>query len=145
MFRDYNFYNMRPITKSMLAWWAFQDDSQPLMSLETSFDIEHIFAKNRVSHETMANTSNVEKLGNKAILEKRINIRASDYKFEDKQKYYLGFESQGKRKEGTKVKELLDMANTKVDFSEDDILKRHANILDGFIDFLRNNNLIKEQ
>ena len=144
MFRDYNFYNMRPITKSMLAWWAFHDDSQPLMSLETQFDIEHIFAKNRVSHETMANKYNVEKLGNKAILEKRINIRASDYKFGDKKKYYYGFESQGKKKEGTKVKELLDLANAKSDFSEDDILTRHASILDGFIDFLKANNLIKE-
>ena len=144
MFRDYNFYNMRPITKSMLAWWAFHDDSQPLMSLETQFDIEHIFAKNRVSHETMANKYNVEKLGNKAILEKRINIRASDYKFGDKKKYYYGFESQGKKKDGTKVKELLDLANAKSDFSEDDILTRHASILDGFIDFLKANNLIKE-
>lgn len=144
MFRDYNFYNMRPITKSMLAWWAFQDDEQPLMSLETLFDIEHIFAKNRVSHETMSNKYNIEKLGNKAILEKRINIRASDYKFDDKKKYYYGFENQGKKKEGTKVKELLDLAGSKTDFSEADILARHERILGGFIDYLKANNLINE-
>ena len=144
MFRDYNFYNMRPITKSMLAWWAFQDDEQPLMSLETLFDIEHIFAKNRVSHETMSNKYNIEKLGNKAILEKRINIRASDYKFDDKKKYYYGFENQGKKKEGTKIKELLDLAGSKTDFSEADILARHERILGGFIDYLKANNLINE-
>lgn len=143
MFRDYNFYNMRPITKSMLAWWAFHDEDQPLMSLETLFDIEHIFAKNRVSHETMSNKNNIEKLGNKAILEKRINIRASDYKFEDKKKYYYGFESQGKKREGTKVKELHDLAGDKTDFSEADILARHERILRGFIDYLKVNNLIK--
>lgn len=140
MFRDYNFYNTRPITKSMLAWWAFHDDSQPLMPLETLFDIEHIFAKNRVSHETMSNKDNVEKLGNKALLEKRINIRASDYKFEDKKKYYNGF----KKKVGTKVNELLELAHNHEDFSETDILKRHKSILDGFIEFLKTNNLIKE-
>ena len=144
MFHDYNFYNMRPITKAMLAWWAFHDENQPLMSLETQLDIEHIFAKNRVSHETMSNKNNVEKLGNKAILEKRINIRASDYKFEDKKKYYYGFESQGKKKSGTKIKELLDLANEKTDFLEEDILNRHTNILKGFIDFLKDNSLIKE-
>lgn len=143
MFRDYNFYNMRPITKSMLAWWAFQDDSQELISLETLFDIEHIFAKNRVSHETMTNKANVEKLGNKAILEKRINIRASDYKFEDKKKYYYGFESQGRKKEGTKVVELVNLANSNPDFTETDIIARHTAILDGFIEYLKSNDLIQ--
>ncbi len=142
MFRDYNFYNMRPMTKSMLAWWAFQDDAQELLSLETPFDIEHIFAKNRVSHETIINKANIEKLGNKAILEKRINIRASDYKFEDKKKYYYGFESQGKKKEGTKIVELLNIAKAKLDFTEADIQARHIAILNGFIDFLRSNNLL---
>ncbi len=32
MFSDFSFNNGRPITKSMLAWWAFQDDCQELLS-----------------------------------------------------------------------------------------------------------------
>ena len=144
MFRDYNFYNMRPITKSMLAWWAYQDDGQSLMSIETLFDIEHIFAKNRVTPENFSNKNNIEKLGNKAILEKRINIRATDNWFSAKKKYYEGYEKQGKKKEGTKVKELLDLVHTKTDFTESDIIERHNAILDGFINYLKVNNLIQE-
>lgn len=140
MFRDYNFYNTRPITKSMLTWWAFQNKLQELMPLETTFDIEHIFAKSRV----VTNKNSIEKLGNKSILEKRINIRASDYKFEDKKKYYIGFEKQGKKKEGTRVVELRELANSKYDFTENDISRRHDHILDGFIDYLEANNLIQD-
>ena len=33
MFTNYEFNNNRPITKSMLAWWAFQDSDQNLISL----------------------------------------------------------------------------------------------------------------
>ena len=42
MFANFTFSNTRPITKSMLAWWAFQDDLQELISLETVLEIEHI-------------------------------------------------------------------------------------------------------
>lgn len=41
----------------------------------------------------------MESLGNKSILEKKINIRASDYRFSDKIKYYQGFTTnKGKKK-----------------------------------------------
>ena len=51
---------------------AFQNDTQPLLSLETVFEIEHIYAKNRHEKEgTLTNPKNVESLGNKALLEKR--------------------------------------------------------------------------
>lgn len=104
----YDFYNQRPVTKSMLAWWAFNDDSQELMSIDAPFDIEHIYAKNRAAHESMENQRALELLGNKTLLEKRINIRASDYKFADKKKYYQGFcTAQGVMKIGTKVSELV--------------------------------------
>ena len=36
----------------------------------------------------LTNPNNMESLGNKSILEKKINIRASDYRFSDKIKYY---------------------------------------------------------
>ena len=91
-FLNFSFNNGRPITKAMLAWWAFLDDAQELLSLETVFEIEHIYAKSRQDKEhSLENIKNLEALGNKSMLEKRINIRASDYRFEDKKKYYRGY------------------------------------------------------
>ncbi len=82
-------------------------------------------------------------LGNKELLEKRINIRASDYKFEDKKKYYRGYtNSRGQAKEGTKVKELLNLADTMDDFNESNIVSRNNQIIDGFIEHLRINGLL---
>ena len=62
------------------------------MPLETVLEIEHIYARNRQDKEqSLTDIRNLEALGNKALLEKRINIRAADYRFLDKKKYYLGF------------------------------------------------------
>jgi len=85
IFGTYQFLNGRPITKSMVTWYAFNSDDQELLSLETTFEIEHIYAKNRFEKEhTLSSKNLIESLGNKALLEKRINIRASDYRFVDK-------------------------------------------------------------
>lgn len=90
----------------------------------------------------MTDARNLESLGNKALLEKRINIRASDYRFEDKKKYYLGFtNSRNQKKDGTKIAELVTLANTATDFSEDDILARRKSIMDAFLSFLKDNEL----
>lgn len=144
MFENYEFNNNRPITKSMLAWWAYQDIEQPLLSIETSYDIEHIYAKNRYEKErSLSNVKNIEKLGNKSLLEKRINIRASDYRFEDKKKYYMGFITQrGKRKEPTAIISLQKIAQQN-DFVETDIINRNNCIINAFLDFLKDNNLSK--
>ncbi|WP_300725696.1 hypothetical protein [uncultured Rikenella sp.] len=48
---NYAFSNSRAITKSMITWWAFQHDKQSVLSLETRFDIEHIYARNRQDKE----------------------------------------------------------------------------------------------
>ena len=129
----------------MLTWWAFNDENQPLLSLESVFEIEHIFAKKRQENEkSLSSSGKLESLGNKALLEKKINIRASDYRFEDKKKYYLGFTNdKGQKKEGTKIIELLDFANNKTDYTEADINKRHDEIIDAFIGFLKQNDLLK--
>ena len=146
MFNNFGFYNGRPITKSMITWWAFQNDKQKLLSLETTFEIEHIFARNRQEKErTLTNNRNLEAIGNKAMLEKRINIRASDYRFSDKIKYYRGFVNlRGQKKEGTDVYELANMAETRTDFVEADIESRTKQIFDGFIEYLKSNDLITE-
>lgn len=144
MFRNFSFLNGRPITKSMLAWWSFSNDEQKLLSTETMFEIEHIYAKNRVdSDNTLSDVKNLEALGNKALLEKRINIRASDYRFSDKKKYYLGYtNSRNQVKAGTENMELKQLAKTASDFTENDIINRDEDIIKGFISYLGQNNLL---
>ena len=143
MFSNFSFNNSRPITKSMISWWAYQDESQELLPLETVLEIEHIYARSRQDKEqSLKDVHNLEALGNKALLEKRINIRASDYRFEDKKKYYTGFtNNRNQEKEGTKIKELINLANNSSDFTEADIEKRTKDIMDKFIGFLSDNGL----
>ena len=135
---NYSFSNNRAITKSMLTWWAYRKDEQVLLPLDTVIEIEHIYARNRQDKEkSLKNKKNLEALGNKALLEKRINIRASDYRFSDKIKYYKGYENARKqKKEGTKNIEVLQLANSKTDFNETDIENRNKDIIDKFIEYL---------
>lgn len=132
---NYNFSNNRPITRSMLAWFAFTDDEQEFIPVETVLEIEHIYARNRIPIPP-----NGEALGNKSLLEKKINIRASDYRFQDKAKYYLG---RVPGKPETKIHELKKLAETKSDFTEADITQRTEKIIDTFVAFVRENNLLQ--
>ncbi len=144
IFNNYKFLNGRPLTKSMITWFAFNNEQQPLLSLETNFEIEHIYARNRYDKEqSLSRKELIESLGNKSMLEKRINIRASDYRFEDKIKYYKGYYSSRGEKEGTKILELKDFAEKLNDFKEKDIEERYYRILNNFIDFLSKNSLLK--
>lgn len=141
---NYRFVNNRQITKSMITWWTFQRNDQPLIYLETTMEIEHIYARNRYDHEfSLTDKDLVESLGNKAILEKRINIRASDYRFGDKKKYYTGYQAAKGQKEGTQVQELLAMARDCEDFGEQEIKQRYTRIVNAFIGYLKDNNLLK--
>lgn len=145
--KNYIFTNGRPITKSMLAWWMFQDSSQEVISLDTKLEIEHIYPKKRQENErSLSDKNNIEKLGNKALLEENINIRASDYRFKDKTKYYLGFENdKGIYKEGTKDKELVNLSNQFDDYTEQNILDRTEKIYSEFIKFVKEQNLFKSE
>lgn len=142
-FLNFSFNNGRPITKTMLAWWAYLDESQELLPLETVFEIEHIYARSRQDKEhTLTEAKNLEALGNKALLEKRINIRASDYRFVDKKKYYEGYvNSRKQNKKGTQIKELLNLAKTNKDYTETDIINRTNDIIDRFMSYISTNNL----
>ncbi len=145
LFNIYSFNNGRPITKSMLIWWMYRNENQELLPLDMGFDIEHIFAKKRYENEpsSLSDFSRLECLGNKAVLEKRINIRASDYRFSDKIKYYQGFtDARNQFKEGTRDKELIGLTS-QIDFKEADIVKRNLDIIENFIEYLYENNLIK--
>ena len=144
-FNNYEFKNGRPITKSMLAWWAFNDHDQTLLKIDNAFDIEHIFPKNRQKIEkSLTDEKSLEALGNKSLLEKRINIRATDYRFSDKVKYYKGeIISKRKTKEKTQIYELIELAASNTDFTEKDIKKRNKEIIEGFLSFVHTNSLIK--
>jgi len=142
--KTYEFSNRRPITKSMLTWWAYTNDGQELLDLDTPLEIEHIFARNRQDNEkTLQDEKNLECLGNKALLEKRINIRASDYRFSDKKKYYQGYTKGSTIKERTHINELLELSQ-KDDFNEQDIITRNQTIESKFIEYLRKENLLNE-
>ena len=114
-------------------------------TLETAFEIEHIYAKNRCDKEkSLSDPKKIESLGNKALLEKRINIRASDYRFIDKKKYYDGYEnSYGVSKEGTINHELRSMSAEMMDFIETNIDARREKILERFYKYIENNGLMR--
>lgn len=142
---SYLFTNQRPITRSILTWWTFKDKKQPIYKLDEKLEIEHIYAKKRQENEKgLKEEWTLEAIGNKALLEKRINIRASDYRFEDKKKYYTGFTTDaGIEKEGTKNRELLNMAKKKEDYTEEDIIDRENRIFKKFVNYLGDMGLLK--
>ena len=149
----YEFNNRKQITRSMLAWWTFQFDEQELLKLDTRFDTEHIYAQKRVKLDAIGSIQEkIDWLGNKSLLEKEVNIRASDYRFADKAALYKGRQtgkgktSKGKTskgKNGTRIYELLEMADRQTDFTEDDIVRRNERILNGFVDYLDRCGLLK--
>ena len=139
--RAYKFTNQRPVTKSMLTWWAFNDAEQGLLAPGTVLEIEHIYARKRSAIDPLGNADNLEALGNKALLEQRINIRAADYRFCDKSKYYLG-STDGAGKAGTGIAELRRLATEKDDFAEADIKERTELIINAFVDYLGDNGLL---
>ena len=140
---NFTFYNRRPITKSMLAWWAFNNEEQEYLSLEQQFEIEHIYAKNRQDIDgTLNDKRNIERLGNKSLLEKSVNIRVSDFRYEDKIKKYKGYMSdKGKYIAGTKIKDLLTIDNSYEVFNEKEIEERNNLIINTFIKYLDSENL----
>lgn len=141
---NFKYYNNRPITKSMLAWWAFQDLEQKLIPITTVYEIEHIYPKKRQEVQGgLSSSEYLELLGNKSLLEKRINIRAADYRLSDKKRYYDGYENNRGKKKGTEIIELRKIASKNDDFMEKDVLKRNENIIESFLLYLEKMALIK--
>lgn len=140
----YDFKNGRPITKSMLALRMMLNKEQSYPKLSQQFDIEHIYPRKRQENEKgLSNNRQIDLLGNKSLLEKRINIRASDYRFEDKIKYYQGFvNSRGQRIGGTENLELKNISNVYKKFGEKEIVDRTNLFIDEFVNLLDQNGLI---
>ena len=140
----YDFKNGRPITKSMLALRMMLNKEQSYPKLSQQFDIEHIYPRKRQENEKgLSNNRQIDLLGNKSLLEKRINIRASDYRFEDKIKYYQGFVNRrGQRIGGTENLELKNISNVYKKFGEKEIVERTNLFIDDFMNLLDKNGLI---
>ena len=139
IFKNFKFLNQRQITRSMITWWAFHFERQELLPIDCRLDIEHIYARNRMKTEPLSSDQNIDLLGNKSLLEQRINIRASDYRFTDKTKYYQGERG---NKGATSIYELLELSKYS-DFKETEIIQRNEEILNGFLCFLEKNGLLK--
>ncbi len=130
--------------KFMLYWWMYQNPRQELLSNDLKLSVEHIYAKKRNIEGALEKKENIELIGNKSLIESKLNIRASDYRFEDKRQYYLGTRVvNGKRNPGTQIVDLQDLAQTHETFTEEDILARNEKMLQALIDYLRENGLLK--
>ena len=137
---EMRFSNNRTVTRTMLTWWLFHNPAQELPPLGVDLQIEHIFAKKRQElHHLLTDPASLEFLGNKTLLEKTINIRASDFRLNDKKIFYLG---DGKSNRGTFNLELRHIAETRFDFVEEDILRRNEKIFAAFVEFLGEQNLL---
>lgn len=141
-FENYHFTNRRNVTRSIITWYAYTFPEQQLLELNESFHLEHIYPKNRQRVEGGFQIErNLDSLGNKILLERSINIKASDYRFEDKKKIYSGELRRGKNKGKSKIFEINELTEYP-EFKEDQIITRSKKILDKFFNFLETNQLI---
>lgn len=141
--------NMRSFKRGELArqlilnWWFFRNKNQELVDLDIKFQVEHIFPKYRAREEPMHDSNNIELLGNLALLEQKNNVHASDFRFPDKKKAYLGFyDAKGNFRKGTANRELQQLATAKNDFTEADIIERNEQILTAVLDTLDQHNFL---
>ena len=141
-FNNYVFTNQRKITRSMLTWYAYTFQGQQLLEADEILHLEHIYSKKRQEMDGgLQAESNLESLGNKVLLEASINIKASDYRFEDKRKIYSGEQRRGKNKNASKISEIAKIIDYS-EFSEPQIIARNKEIIDKFFNSLRNEGLL---
>lgn len=141
-FENYIFTNQRGATRSMITWYAFTFPNQKLLGLNEIFHLEHIYSKKRQEMENgLKDESNLDLLGNKILLESSINIKASDYRFEDKKKIYSGEQRRGNYKDPSKVSEIEYLIGYD-EFEEKQVIERNEKILDTFFEFLDKEDLI---
>ncbi|MBQ6002198.1 MAG: DUF262 domain-containing protein [Synergistaceae bacterium] len=134
-FNKYTFSNNRPMTKAMLAWYAFNDKSQELIQpLETPFEIEHIYANSIIPH-----MASINEIGNKSLLEPPINKIVANFRFPDKARYYIGEVEIAGKPIKTQIHDLHKLAHTLKDFTEQDIARRTQRIINDFIQFIADN------
>ncbi len=141
-FDNYIFTNQRNVTRSIITWYAYTFPNQQVLALNEIFHLEHIYSKKRQELEGgLTTASNLESLGNKVLLESSINIKASDYRFEDKKNIYSGKQRRGKYKEPSKIAEIAELIKHDR-FGEQQIINRNKKILDKFFEFLQSEDLL---
>lgn len=141
-FENYVFTNQRSATRSIITWYAYTFPNQQILGLNEIFHLEHIYSKKRQEMEGgLQCDSNLDSLGNKILLESSINIRASDYRFEDKKEIYSGKQRRGNYKAPSKVSEISELIGCN-EFEEEHVIGRHKKILDSFFKFLQTEDLI---
>jgi uncharacterized protein with ParB-like and HNH nuclease domain len=139
---NYAFTNQRGVTRSMITWYAYTFPEQKLLHLNEIYHLEHIYSKKRQEMEDgLKSESNIDSLGNKVLLESSINIRASDYRFEDKKKIYAGELRRGNYKDPSKIHEITELTLQK-DFEEKQLIDRNTLIISNFFSFLKSEDLI---
>lgn len=89
----------------------------------------------------LKNEGSIDWLGNKVLLESSINVRASDYRFEDKKKIYSGEQRRGNYKDPSKIHEITELIGYK-EFEEKQIADRNTSIINQFFCFLQREDLI---
>ena len=141
-FENYVFTNQRNITRSMITWYAYTFPEQQLLDVNEIYHLEHIYSKKRQEMEGgLTAESNIDSLGNKILLEASINIKASDYRFEDKKKIYSGEQRRGKNKDASRIAEIANLIRSQA-FEEKQIMDRSTSIIDKFFDFLQREDII---
>ena len=139
---NYAFTNQRGVTRSMITWYAYSFPEQQLLDVNEIYHLEHIYPKKRQEMESgLKSEDNIDSLGNKVLLESSINIRASDYRFEDKKKIYSGEQRRGNYKDPSKIHEITELVGYK-EFEEKQIVDRNSSIIDQFFGFLQSEDLI---
>lgn len=142
LFKTYEFTNQRGVTRSLITWFAFCFPNQNLLNIHETFQLEHIYARKRQEIENgLKNKASLEMLGNKILLEQSINIKASDYRFEDKKKIYKGGVRRGANKEPTQIAEISEIAELPK-FEENEIIERTNKIINTFVSGLKEEELI---
>lgn len=141
-FENYVFTNQRNATRSLLTWYAFSFEEQQLLGLNEGYQIEHIYAKKRFELDKDLSHANIlESLGNKILLETSINIRASDYRFEDKRRIYSGEQRRGNNKDKSKIYEINELS-AELSFTEENIKAREKQLFEKYFIFLQAENLL---
>ncbi len=139
---NYAFTNQRSVTRSMITWFAYTFSKQQLLDINEIYHLEHIYPKKRQEMEGgLKSEENIDSLGNKVLLESSINIRASDYRFEDKKKIYSGEQRRGNYKDPSKIHEITELVGYK-EFEEKQIVDRNTSIINQFFGFLQKEDLI---
>ena len=90
----------------------------------------------------LSNNKLLDSLGNKILLEKSINIKASDYHFTDKKKFYTGEMRRGDNKHPSIIAEFREITRLP-DFTESTIIERNRRITNHFIAYLANEHLLQ--